>query len=249
MAKIGGTDLALLSARLGVARLGAVRLGFFPWDVKGATNDEPGEYIWDEVKPPTTQWELLPGCEGAVCGFRPVASFTDIPDPSDEGELVQFTDTSTPADDILTWAWDFGDGNTSSSQNPTHTYATAGTYTVTLTVTSDKGTDSATGTHTVDAVVLLGAISGTAFRTNLGEPYYEYTGEDCTVTLRDDQGAPLDTTITDANGDYGFSGLTAADYILTGTTGFITFALAPGNSPVTVVGGQNSDADLFEDLT
>ena len=60
-------DLALLSARFGVARFGASRFGFIPCpeDVEGASNDEPGEYIWREVQPPTTEWTLVG--EDCVC--------------------------------------------------------------------------------------------------------------------------------------------------------------------------------------
>ena len=147
---IGSTDIAILSARADCARFGASRWGFYPEDVEGSGGTEPGEYIWKEYFPPTTQWTLL--TEGRVCGERPVASFTDIPDPSNEGESVQFTDTSTPTGEITYWYWDFGDGSTSTDQNPTHTYSTAGTYTVTLSIASAKGTDQATGTHTVTAV-------------------------------------------------------------------------------------------------
>ncbi len=40
---------------------------------------------------------------------------------------------------IVAWAWDFGDGATSTERNPIHTYAAAGDYTVTLTVTDETG--------------------------------------------------------------------------------------------------------------
>lgn len=74
MAKIGSTDLALVTARVGCCRLGASRLGFTPYDVKGPGATYPCEYMWREVKPPTTQWTLV--TEGDVCGKRPVALFT-----------------------------------------------------------------------------------------------------------------------------------------------------------------------------
>lgn len=149
-----GTDLAILTSRLGCARLGASRLGFCPDDVEGPGATEPGEYIWKEQKPPTTTWVLQ--TDSSVCGYRPRASFTDVPDPSitvvtGEGPVrptVQFTDTSTPASEITSWYWDFGDGTTSTEQNPTHVYTVDGVYTVTLYVSSAKGTGSCTGTHT-----------------------------------------------------------------------------------------------------
>lgn len=137
-----GTDLALLTARFGCARFGASRFGFIPCpeDVHGAGFDEPGEYIWTEVKPPTTSWTLQ--TEDCVCGQRPVAAFSNI--LCNAVGPVAFTDTSTPADQITFWYWDFGDGGTSNLQNPTHIYA-EGYFAVTLTVSSDIGSATATG--------------------------------------------------------------------------------------------------------
>lgn len=69
-----------------------------------------------------------------VTNVAPVASFSS----SITGPSVDFTDTSTdPGNDIITWAWDFGDGTTSSAQHPTHVFPGATTYTVTLTVTDN----------------------------------------------------------------------------------------------------------------
>jgi gliding motility-associated-like protein len=56
------------------------------------------------------------------------------------GEEITFTDLSTPAGTVISWAWDFGDGNSSNVQNPSHTYSAAGTYTVIL--TANDGTTS-----------------------------------------------------------------------------------------------------------
>jgi len=136
-------DLALLTARFGCARFGASRFGFIPCpeDVHGAGFDEPGEYIWKEVKPPTTSWTLQ--TEDCVCGQRPVAAFSNVLCNSPAGP-VSFTDMSTPSGDITFWYWTFGDGSTSNDQNPTHTYA-AGYFTVTLTVSSGNGSSTATG--------------------------------------------------------------------------------------------------------
>lgn len=50
---------------------------------------------------------------------------------------IQFTDlTNAPGNDIVGWAWDFGDGTTSTQQNPVKTYSANGYYTVRLTVTT-----------------------------------------------------------------------------------------------------------------
>ena len=66
----------------------------------------------------------------------PTASFTEEPINPDEGELVQFIDTSTSYDGIVAWEWDFnGDGTPDSyAQNPTYIYMDDGTYEVTLIV-------------------------------------------------------------------------------------------------------------------
>lgn len=52
---------------------------------------------------------------------------------------VNFADSSTSAQTITSWHWDFGDGATSSQQNPTHTYTTTGMFTVTLIIEDDLG--------------------------------------------------------------------------------------------------------------
>ncbi len=46
------------------------------------------------------------------------------------GQVITFTDLSSPLS--VSRTWDFGDGVTSTLANPTHAYATAGTYTVSL---------------------------------------------------------------------------------------------------------------------
>lgn len=53
-------------------------------------------------------------------------------------------------DQVLTYAWAFGDGETGSGVTASHTYAEAGTYTVVLTVTDDDG---ATDTDSQDVTV------------------------------------------------------------------------------------------------
>jgi gliding motility-associated-like protein len=52
---------------------------------------------------------------------------------------VNFTNTSTSATPVTTYAWVFGDGGTASTANPSHTYNTAGTYNPTLTITNSAG--------------------------------------------------------------------------------------------------------------
>lgn len=50
---------------------------------------------------------------------------------------VQFTDKSTPSDNV-TYEWTLGNGNTSTNQNPSATYNSSGTYTVALKVTRNS---------------------------------------------------------------------------------------------------------------
>lgn len=53
-----------------------------------------------------------------------------------------FDESTSPADAITTWLWDFGDGATSTQQNPQHSYSSSGNYTVTLTVSTANGCQS-----------------------------------------------------------------------------------------------------------
>jgi PKD repeat protein len=75
----------------------------------------------------------------------PTAGFT----VTCNGVDCSFTDTSTPADGTLTFAWDFGEpasgaSNTSTAQNPTHSYNVTDVtdVTVTLTVTDPQSATS-----------------------------------------------------------------------------------------------------------
>jgi len=52
---------------------------------------------------------------------------------------VSFENTSTWADDSLTYTWDFGDGQQSTEQSPVHTYEKSGNYTVKLTAITESG--------------------------------------------------------------------------------------------------------------
>jgi PKD repeat protein len=156
---ISGTDLALVTARVGRARVGAFRVGFIPCFVKGAGAVEPGEYGWDEIKPPTTTWTLVGGdclCAQAAKDDQawaedpsggPTASFTFNPiEGGLVGErIVDFTDTTSGGTGPYTYSWDFGDGvGTSTDQNPQYTFQQGGganpqTFLVVLTVTDDDG--------------------------------------------------------------------------------------------------------------
>ncbi len=65
----------------------------------------------------------------------PTAEFEVSTRTPSTGEIVQFTDLSSPGSSPITnWFWSFGDGATSTDRMPTHAYANAGTYTVSLRV-------------------------------------------------------------------------------------------------------------------
>ncbi|WP_199922565.1 S8 family serine peptidase [Pseudoalteromonas piratica] len=81
-------------------------------------------------------WSLTFSAIGDVAPVAPVADFSFERD----GYNVMFTNTSSDRNnDIVSYAWDFGDGNTSSQASPVHAFATAGTYNVTLTTTDSEG--------------------------------------------------------------------------------------------------------------
>ena len=56
------------------------------------------------------------------------------------GLTVQFT---SPTQNALSYAWDFGDGYSASLANPVHTYLNSGAYTACLTLTDTCGMDTA----------------------------------------------------------------------------------------------------------
>lgn len=98
-----------------------------------------------------------------------IAGFTVATTPGFGPLSFTFTDTSTAANEITSWTWDFGDGNTSSDEDPTHVFE-EGTWTVTLTVSDGTISDSATSTITAGGILQNGDFSsGTtswAFYTN-----------------------------------------------------------------------------------
>ncbi|MFC1723809.1 PKD domain-containing protein, partial [Nanoarchaeota archaeon] len=76
-----------------------------------------------------------------VFDTQPVIDFTWDPDPANEGDEIQFNESITSHDSIVTIEWDFDDdGNFEvSGSEPTHTFQTEGNYTVTLRVDDGDG--------------------------------------------------------------------------------------------------------------
>jgi PKD repeat protein len=76
-----------------------------------------------------------------------VAAFTFSPTAPATGSVVNFNaSTSTSADPIVSYKWDFGDGNKKTTSSPTtsNKFTTAGEYTVTLTITDSKSRSAIT---------------------------------------------------------------------------------------------------------
>lgn len=83
---------------------------------------------------------------------EPTADFSFSPSHPNEGETVDFSDSSSDQAGYFTiqnYDWDFGDGGSSSSENPSHSFSSGGSYTVELTITDDVGLTD-THTETVD---------------------------------------------------------------------------------------------------
>ncbi|MCR4849514.1 MAG: PKD domain-containing protein [Bacteroidales bacterium] len=80
---------------------------------------------------------------------KPTANFTA--NSVCKGESTQFTNSSTtnPANQSISYLWDFGDGQTSNQTSPSHPYAEAGNYTVTLTASCGNGSCTSTKTQNV----------------------------------------------------------------------------------------------------
>jgi gliding motility-associated-like protein len=86
---------------------------------------------------------------------KPVASITVSNDRPCEQSVVNFTDQSTPADNIASWDWSFGDGTKDNRQNPSKTYTKFGPYTISLVVVDKNGCRSEAGTTSSKTVNVL----------------------------------------------------------------------------------------------
>ncbi len=106
--------------------------------------------------PVTTLPGTPAGTNVVVVYSPPVANFAITPSSGAVPLKVTFTDTSTSALPITSWAWDFGDGTTSTLQSPpVHTYSMPGMYTVKLTVTDDgpRGTNTKSAINAISVSV------------------------------------------------------------------------------------------------
>ncbi|MEI6681293.1 MAG: PKD domain-containing protein [Bacteroidota bacterium] len=94
----------------------------------------------------TFQTSNSPAVENFVLCNAPVgceAGFTSSADSANPMH-IHFVDNSSPAGQIISWHWDFGDGSpAATTHDPWHLYATAGTYHVCLTIATTNGCSSA----------------------------------------------------------------------------------------------------------
>ncbi len=81
-----------------------------------------------------------------VTDGKPAAAFTSSATQGNIGLRVAFDASGSvnPADDVLTYAWNFGDGGTGSGKTIGYTFSTAGDFTVKLTVSNTFGSSMAT---------------------------------------------------------------------------------------------------------
>ncbi len=88
---------------------------------------------------------LLNGCASLLWG-TPQATFTCDPDVCNCYQRMSFdaSGCSSENDEIVQYAWTFGDGVTASGVSVTHAYATAGDYQVRLTITTEHGQQAST---------------------------------------------------------------------------------------------------------
>ena len=108
------------------------------------STDKPGTYYCTMV-PFTTSNSECPFTLSIDIGEAPgtpAADFLATPDPTCLGEPTKFKDLTTvdPGQNIVSWAWNFGDSSATVTQkNPSHTFPDAGIYDVQLVVTSNTG--------------------------------------------------------------------------------------------------------------
>jgi PKD repeat protein len=193
------------------------------WQVRSSTGTYDSSPVWDSgaVGPTTSvtvpKGELLAGTpyywhvryqdsRGNWSGYSeetsfttksisvPVASFlADKTDVVAGRDLVTFTDNSTPAIEIDSWSWDFGDDTTESWTYDTrppngkvsHEYTEGGTYTVTLTVYN--GARPAGVVDTVEIVVHASPVASFAVTTAVPKAGKEITFKDTSSATDDIQ--------------------------------------------------------------
>jgi uncharacterized protein YaiE (UPF0345 family) len=88
----------------------------------------------------------------SACKKDPTASFIHSSDNYEAGDTINFTSTSSDANNFQ---WDFDDGNTSTDKNPWHIFNSTGTYEVSLKVTNDDGSDETSSSVVIKDPTIL----------------------------------------------------------------------------------------------
>ena len=114
----------------------------YVWSPDGSTNDTI-------VVSPLVSTMYVVSVEAGSCGQassdtvwvivtpQPTAAFQNS--EGFQGDVISFTDLSTPQLGITSWEWSFGNGDVSGVQNPQFTFADTGTFSVNLVVTTSNG--------------------------------------------------------------------------------------------------------------
>lgn len=132
----------------------------FSWDFGDGTPDESGEnvsHVYTDSNTYTVTLTVSDGLggegtaqvlifvlpEGSLPSPAPNAAFSVVPSTTvDLGTELTFISTSTPAGEIISWDWSFGDGTADETgEIVSHTYDEAGSFLVTLTVEDVNGND------------------------------------------------------------------------------------------------------------
>jgi gliding motility-associated-like protein len=84
----------------------------------------------------------------------PLANFGVIDSGGCKSSIIRFSDSTTPAGNLVQWKWNFGDGQSQTFTAPpfTHQYADTGLFRIELTVTDNNG---CTDTRAKDSVVRI----------------------------------------------------------------------------------------------
>ncbi|MCD4680720.1 MAG: M4 family metallopeptidase, partial [Bacteroidales bacterium] len=132
----------------------------------------------------------------------PAAGFTLL----NNDPIVDFTDASS---DAGSYYWDFGDNSYSNLASPSHTYTSNGVYAVKQIVANSCGSDTAENSVNISSILSGYSVIGNITYNNTPPSTIM---NNVKTYLFDDFGNLKDSTITDVNGDYIFTGVIPGNY-------------------------------------